>query len=876
MKNNFKFLILIFLNIFVYFNSYATEQFNFNVTEIEILDNGNKIIGSKKGIVTTNEGILINADKFIYNKSTNILQAIGSVEFNDSKNNYKIFADNIKYFKKKEIIITEGNSKAVYKDGISINAEEFEFNKNSKILKATKNVIIKDKDKNYEILTQNITYYKNEEKIITRGKTESNINSKYNIVSSDVHYNVDKKNLTSNNDTTIKDKNSQFYNLSKFNYQINEEILKGEDILIITNFGLAESDKIFFKSAIIDLKNQEFIGKDIDVKIHKNIFDNSKNDPRLIGVSSYGDNNLTVVNKGSFTSCKINDDCPPWSISAKKIVHDKSKKQMSYDSAYIKIYDFPVFYFPKFFHPDPTVVRKSGFLKPEGNNSNVLGSSIAIPYFKEISKDKDLTFTPTIFDKNMLMLENEFRKTHKNYDLIIDYGYVNNYESPTKKKKKDLSHIFLNLNRNLNLKKFYQSDLVLSLEKVTDDTYLKVFNSHITESNVRPDDVNKLNNHLKVILNNDKINFDAGIETFEDLQTNKSDRFQYILPYYNFNTQISQTKYQGTFDFYSSGSNTLQNTNDLKSIIINDLNFNSSDYFSNLGFNTKFDINIKNLNSVGKKNQNYKSSPQIELVSLFNLETSIPLINEDKNYVNYLTPKISFKFNPSDMKNYSDSSNQIDVSNIFSNNRLGLNDTFEAGRSLTLGLEYKKERKDDLNKINKFFEVKLATVVRDKNENFIPKKSTINRKNSNLFGSISSDISNYLNINYNFAIDNNYKNFEYNNLNATLSIDNFVTKIKFIEENGEMGDSNVLENEIGYKFDDQNYLSFNTRRNRKLNLTEYYNLVYEYQNDCLTAGIKYKKSYYEDRDLKPTENLFFTITLFPLTTYEHDGRDLFN
>ena len=45
-------------------------------------------------------------------------------------------------------------------------------------------------------------------------------------------------------------------------------------------------------------------------------------------------------------------------------------------------------------------------------------------------------------------------------------------------------------------------------------------------------------------------------------------------------------------------------------------------------------------------------------------------------------------------------------------------------------------------------------------------------------------------------------------------------------------------------------------------------MVYEYKNDCLTAGIKYKKTYYEDRDLKPTEDLLFTITLFPLTTYE--------
>ncbi len=84
-----------------------------------------------------------------------------------------------------------------------------------------------------------------------------------------------------------------------------------------------------------------------------------------------------------------------------------------------------------------------------------------------------------------------------------------------------------------------------------------------------------------------------------------------------------------------------------------------------------------------------------------------------------------------------------------------------------------------------------------------------------------------------------------------------------------MGDENFIKNTTSYRIDEQNYLRFNTRRNRKLNLTEFYDLVYEYKNDCLTAGIKYKKKYYEDRDLKPTEDLLFTVTLFPLTIYEH-------
>ena len=33
--------------------------------------------------------------------------------------------------------------------------------------------------------------------------------------------------------------------------------------------------------------------------------------------------------------------------------------------------------------------------------------------------------------------------------------------------------------------------------------------------------------------------------------------------------------------------------------------------------------------------------------------------------------------------------------------------------------------------------------------------------------------------------------------------------------------------------------------------------------DCLTAGIEYKKDYYEDGDIKPKESLFFSITLMP-------------
>ena len=105
-------------------------------------------------------------------------------------------------------------------------------------------------------------------------------------------------------------------------------------------------------------------------------------------------------------------------------------------------------------------------------------------------------------------------------------------------------------------------------------------------------------------------------------------------------------------------------------------------------------------------------------------------------------------------------------------------------------------------------------------------------------------------INYDFATDNDLRTFEYNSVGATISLNNLVTSFDFVEKNGKMGDVNFLKNTTTFNFDEKNYFSFNTRRNRKINLTEYYDLVYEYKNDCLTAGVKYKKTYYEDRDGK--------------------------
>ena len=417
MKNNFIIIILILLfNFTIIPFSISYEQFNFDVTEVEIKDEGNRFIGKKKGTATSDNGMLINADKFDYDKITNILKVNGNIEFIDTKKQIKIYSDSGTYLKQEEKIFTEGNSKAIDKDGTTITAHKFNYDKNLNIVIATGNVKIVDTKRDYIIFAKKITYFRNEEKIITEGKTKTIIESKYIFNSKNVLFLKNEMQLSSSNYSTIKDDTQTVYELEKFKYLVTDKILKGKNVDISTtsNSGwysvdddtfykkdqieevngfkraistqsnvewLEETDKYNFKDIITSFKDKKFNASNTKINFHNNVFNSERkkfinlenerlndlfkdyyeeNNPRLYGVSSSGNENQTIVKKGIFTSCKKNDSCPPWSFKSKEVTHDKIKKNIKYKHAVLNIYDVPVFYFPKFFHPDPTVKRRSG------------------------------------------------------------------------------------------------------------------------------------------------------------------------------------------------------------------------------------------------------------------------------------------------------------------------------------------------------------------------------------------------------------------------------------------------------------------------------------------------------------------------------------
>jgi LPS-assembly protein len=900
MKNKFYTLILIlFYFVFVSKNVNANEPFIFDVTEIEILENGNKINGFKGGTATSIDGSTITAENFFYNKLTNILETTGNVKYRDKIKNTIITADKAIYFKNEEKIFTIGNSKAV-NDTNTITASNLEYDKIKNIFKAKKNVVVVDFEKDITIYANEIFYLKNKEKVFTKGKTKALIENKYEFNSKNVSYFRNLGDLISKNKSSVEDDSGNTYKLKNFKYNINKELLKGQEVEILAKVNENKIDQYFFSEGFFNFKDKSHLAKETKIKTHKDVFDDEDQDPRIYGSSSLSDQNKTIINNALFTSCKLNDDCPPWSIKAEKIIHDKIKKDMIYKNAVLKIYDVPVLYFPKFFHPDPSVKRRSGFLQPQFNNSEILGSSLYIPYFKTLGHDQDLTFKPTFFEKltkfekEKYILQTEFRKKGKNSSLIADLAFLRDYKSSTDSKTKNVNHLFMNYSNDLEISNYLTSKFEAQIERVTNDTYLKVFEHNLFDTPVMPSSQSTMNSNIKLYLEKENQNLTTGIEIYENLGQKHSDRYQYTLPYYDFSKNITSiianNDIGGSLNFFSNGDNKLSNTNNLRTTIVNDLNYTSKDFISNLGFKSNFNLYFKNLNVVGKKDTLYTSNTQIDGMNTLKVDSSYPLLKFKNRIKETLTPKVSFRINPiNNMNNYSTTVRTITANNVFDINRLGISNDYEAGRSLTFGLDYKFDTLDDNlleettveisndeedEKLeilkDKYLEIKLATVIRDKNESDIPLSSTLNRKSSDLFGSIENRLYDNVNFLYEFSLDNDMKTINSNVIESEISINNFVTSFNFIEQRNEIGSTHLLSNITEYKIDDNRSLKFSTRRNKKINLTEYYDLSYEYKNDCLTAAIKFNKRFYQDKDLKPTEDLFFSITLIPLTTYERE------
>ncbi len=756
-----------------------------------------------------------------------------------SAQNIEFKATDIEFFQDQNLTVANNGIVLIKEDKISAEGTKIKYFKDKSLLLVKEGKIFKT-DENIEISAQTIEYRIDKSNLNLKKNVK--INDKNNnlfINSNEINYDIINKLITSRTDTEIVDNLGNIYKVKEFEYSLKKKIIKLSQLIAFD----ANKNSFIVDIAYIDLTKKELIAKDVNLNFK--ILENSENEPRLKGRSFINDENNTIVEKGTFTFCKKREKCPPWELSAEEIRHDKKKKTINYKNASLKIYDQKVFYFPKFFHPDPTVERQTGFLVPRLQDNSTSGLSLNLPYFFAVAENKDITISPRFFFNDRFLLQSELRQKNKNSSHIAD---ISQYLSDNNNSK---GHLFYNFKKKYNTENFDDIDLNIQLQQVTDETYLKALKIESPIINNK----SKLKNLLSLDLYNNKQSINTSFDVYEDLSKADSDKFEYV-PNFSFSNIINDN-----FSFNSLGYYKNYNTNIKEQVLINNLNYQSiPKYFDNGLVNNK-NFLLKNVNSKAKNSENFKNDISNTLLPTIQSTYTFPLVKETERFDNILTPKLSLKLSPNytrDIRNQNEG--RIDYFNIYDVDRLGIEEANEGGISATYGYEYTKFDKSIFAEKMKFG---FANNIRLSENKDLPSHTNLGDKVSDFVGLFEYNSKNNFKLDYNFSLKDNLVEKNYELFGFEFYLKNLTSTFEYRNENNSNLKDSYLQNETRFNFDNNNSLIFKTRENKEKSFTEFYNIIYQYQNDCLTAGIEYNKEFYNDQDLKPSENLFFKISILP-------------
>ena len=781
---------------------------------------------------------------------------------NSFAENLFITAENISLDKNKNLSIFEKNVVVKTKDK-ELLSDYAEYNREKGFLILKKNISIIDNRKN-KLLTNYVEYYEKDEIFKTIGETKVETVENYYLNGSDMFIDNTNKIIKSEKKSILKDQDGNLIYLENFEYSVENSLFKSIGFVEIKD---NKNNKYEFSQIYIDTKRKEILGTDSKAFLNSKEFKiNPKNNPRIFSNSINIKKDKSTFNKNIFTLCKYReeDKCPPWTIQSKKMLHDNLKKTIYYNSAVVKVYDFPIFYFPRLSHPDPTVERRSGFLIPSFYDSKNLGTGVSIPYFFDLGVDKNFTLTNRLYTTENPLILGEYHQAFKNTNFLTNFGYTKGYKNTNSKKRDgDKSHFFSKIVKNFTDKNGYENKIEINTQEVSNDKYLRLYK---IDSNLVNYNTETLENSINFSQERDDLFFGINASIYETLKSSYEDKYEYILPELTLDKNIFFKEDVGSAELLTNYKVHNYDTNKFTNFLVNDLNFESNNKVFKKSLNSKILANIRNINYESKNVDKFKESPTSEIFGSIGLLSELNLIKFKDGLNHLFKPKTLIRYAPGSMRKETDGS-RLTPASAFDMNRTSNLNNFETGLSGTVGFDY-KVKNGDVTK----FDFSLAQIINEKENKKMSDTSSLNEKLSDIVSSSNLKLNDNFEVKYNFSLDQNYNDFNYNEIGAKYKNGPLNLSFDYLSENKHIGNQDYFKTEINLKNKDKGLISFKTKRNLITNSSEFYNLSYEYINDCLRAGLVYRREFYQDSELEPEDSLMFKITLVPFGSL--DGPNL--
>jgi LPS-assembly protein len=586
---------------------------------------------------------------------------------------------------------------------------------------------------------------------------------------------------------------------------------------------------------------------------------------RIAGTGArHSGGNITELRKGVYSPCEPcaeDPNAPPlWQIKAVKVIHNKEEKTVEYRDAWIEFFGYPVAYTPYFRHPDPTVRRKTGFLFPKIGNSSDFGTILETPFFWAISDSEDLTARPVLMTEEFPLLALQYRKRFLTGSIDAEGSITDNSEDSFTTEEGEFGvrgHIDAEARFDINRTWRWGVDV----KRSTDDTFLRRYGFASPQS---------LDSQVFVEGIKGRDYYSAKTLVFQGLaETDEHDESPIVLPLVDYNHLGERDRLGGRFNFdFNLLALTRAKGTDTRRLSMRprwERPFQGpfGDLFR---FETGLNADFYHTNGLVISGQDGTySGASYRMVPYADLNWRLPLVKSQGTVRQILEPIASLALapnggNPDKIPNEDSTDFEYDETNLFSVNRFSGIDKVEGGARINYGLKWGVYGEGGGS--SSLF---VGQTYRFRDDSTFGKDSGLGDKLSDVVGSISVSPNSLLNVLYRTQLTSDDFSPRRNEVSFSAGVPALTIQGSYSllepQEESEFSGREELKMNASTVIDRFWRASLSAVRDQKA--AEMRSLVLSaiYENECVIFNTQVTRTFFEDRDLKPTDAITFHLVL---------------
>lgn len=578
--------------------------------------------------------------------------------------------------------------------------------------------------------------------------------------------------------------------------------------------------------------------------------------------------NVTVMNKVVYSPCDLCErgkDRPPlWQLRAKRVIHDKTQKEITYHDATLDVLGVPVAYFPYLSHPDPSVKRKTGFLMPTVGSASELGAFATVPYYIALADSYDATLTPTVMTHEGLLMRGEFRQRFRNGNYLVDTSIIRTDERDShnvKTGEKDWrGHFFAN--GFYNLTPVWQAGANIQL--VTDDTYMRRYKLGYGD---------RLQNHLYLQGIKDRSYIDVSSYTFRDLRaTDIPGQTPVVAPLVDMafvmDTPVigGRTALKANFLSLTRSAGLDQRrmsaTADWERTVIAPLGMVVRGFAK-----LRADFYVTNdANPTNAINGPDNSTTSTRVLPDVGVDWRWPFARAAGPYTQMIEPIVQFIYAPKggnrlNIPNEDSQSFEFDESNLFTDERFPGFDRWEDGSRLNYGARVAQYWPE-----GGYVELYGGQSYRFTDNSPFVAGSGLDTQASDIVGAVTISPNAHLTLVQRFRLDNRDLSLERSETSADVHYGRLNAKVSYdlASAADAAATTTALEGlraQAAFKLTEKWSLLGATQEDFSNHRSVYREFGVGYVNSCVNLGVVYRRDYTRDRDVEPSDSIVIRVRL---------------